>query len=234
MINPKMQERLGWILLIVLVALAFIIVGSAHAQSKPRVFIDAKVGGGSIGFNPSVDVGASVEAPLGEYLELDAAGLYSPLTKFGYSGHTWQGSGSAVQWIRPKIGIVERFHYSHVDFGATEKSANDILAGIVLRTHWNPNMPGRVYLMGEYELGGCVWNFPGKPCPLTSSRFRGGSAEIEFRMASRLRFGLDITAGRINQQINPACRPCGPIYGFAVQAGLVLRFTPFPQSVLAY
>lgn len=202
--------------------------------SQTTVTADAQVGGGSIGYNPEVNIGGSLTFPVTRRIEFYTQALYSPLTKTGYSGHTLVGDARTIFWLDEKAAFFIGVRPSYVDFGNTQKHAFNGLVGLVIRDHWNPNMPGRLYLAYEQEIGGCVWATSTNPCPITSAEFIGGRLEQDFRMNSHLRVGLAAVAGRVNQQINPNAPASGPIYGFAGQFDLTFRFTLRREGTDAY
>lgn len=167
-------------------------------------------------------------------MELYTQVTASPLSKTGYVGYTLNGDGRVIVWATPRIGTFVGVRPSYVTFGGTQKHAFNGLAGFALRDHWISQMPGRLYLAYEQEIGGCVWATPSNPCPLTSAKFIGGRVEQDFRMTSRIRFGIAIATGRVNQQINPNAPQAGAIYGIATQVDLTFRFTPKKQSTDPY
>lgn len=187
--------------------------------------IDASLGGGSIGYNPDINLGGSITVPVGRRLELYAQAMASPITKTGYAGYTLVGDGRVMYWVNSKVAPFVGVVPSYVEFGSDKKHAINGLVGVVIRDHWNPTSPGRLTLAYEQEIGGCVWATPQNACPLTSSEFIGGRASQDFRMNSRLRFGIDGAVGRINQQINPNDSHAGALYGLAVSVELTFRFT---------
>lgn len=202
--------------------------------SQTTVTLDAQVGGGSIGYNPEVNVGGSLTFPVTRRIEFYTQALYSPLTKTGYSGHTLTGDARTIFWLDDKAAIFIGVRPSYVDFGGTQKHAFNGLVGLVVRDHFSPTMPGRLVLAYEQEIGGCVWATSTNPCPITSAEFIGGRLEQDFRETSHFRVGLAAAVGRINQQINPNAPAAGPIYGIAAQFELTARFTFRHESTDAY
>jgi len=221
-------------LFLLMLAAPVIAQSPAWPASHTTLTLDGSVGGGSIGYNPDLNLGGSITLSVTRRLELYTQLTASPITKTGYYGATAVGDGRAIFWAAPKVALFVGVRPSYVYFGGVQKHAFNGMAGVVIRDHWNPNMPGRLYVAYEQEIGGCVWATAANPCPITSAKFIGARVEQEFRMNSHLRVGIAAAMGRVNAQINPYAPQAGAIYGFGGQFDMTFRFTLKKQSTDSY
>lgn len=238
-----MNPRSRWAL-IGFVILMFTLVGAAvcSAQAVPAakapattIMIDATVGGG-FGTIPIAEVGAGIEKVVSKRMELQSAFEYTPPVGniLGPAKPGFVANGNGLIWVKPRLAFYGSLRFSAEYFDGISKHATYLQTGVVIRDRWNTEMPGRLYVSYEQELGGCVWATPSNPCPLTSSQLKGATLEQEFRMTNHLRFSAIMGVYIVGNQVNPNAPQAGQSHSLATEGLFRLRYVIGKQGNGAY
>jgi hypothetical protein len=170
-------------LALTLLALSAVQSRSCFAQTQgSTVLVSVALGGQiSLGYQfPSTEAGIGVELPVGNHLEFIAYGGFSPDQKFHaeWPAKSVIGDGRAILWLNHRFGLIGGARYVQDWIKPQTKFQLYPLAGISIRDHFF-ELPGRMDVVYEFPTGDL-------------NRVEGVRLYQSFRIASRLRFGLDI------------------------------------------
>jgi hypothetical protein len=194
-----------------IVALAFASLFSCQAarsqttfsDDRPRLLLDSQIGSESaLGYKfPSLSVGPSLELPLKNRFELQAAASYSPDKKLiTNNGHLADVTASALGFVNQRVGFIAGVERGWLWTSEFDKKALFPSAGIVLRNDYFG--PGRFYVSYVFPTGR-VWDTTNNPVVLQSNRLQGITLRQESRSHSHMRWGVESGLYRFCNEANP-------------------------------
>jgi hypothetical protein len=176
---------------------------------------------------PSVAVGASVELPISDRVELQGKISYTPTKAFVASNRDRLGAtGGALFWITQRFAATAFLERGHVWASQYNLKGWGPSVGIVVRERWHGS-PGRLYLSYVIPTG-CQW---GPNCLIQSSRTTGGKITWDHRVFPHWRFGAELGLYRSLNQGNPLDPMAGRTSQSIWDGHIVSRFE-FPSSRL--
>lgn len=186
----------------------------------------------SIGYDPgyqfpSVIVGASVELPVSNHVELQGGISYTPTKPFvGSNSDRFGATGGAVFWITRRFAATAFLERGHAWASQYNLKGWGPSVGIAIREHTHDS-PGRLYLSYVIPTG-CQW---GPNCLIQSSRTTGGKIYWDHRVLRHWRFGAEFGLYRSLNQGNPLDPAAGRTSQTILDGHIVSRLE-FPSSHL--